>query len=134
MVPSFLARERTVAPAGYSLWLIPHRLRYDQVVHFYGFATATLATWDCLRIAIPQCARPGPGLAVGVVLMGMGLGALNEVIEFAATRILPSTNVGDYENTGWDLVANFAGALAAGVILALKRHDPKPASRAERSG
>lgn len=47
----------------------------------------------------------------------MGFGAANEVIEFLATIILPETNVGGYENTGWDLVANFVGSLLAAVVI-----------------
>jgi hypothetical protein len=46
----------------------------------------------------------------------MGLGATNEVIEFIATRLM-DTNVGGYENTGWDLVANAVGAGLAVVLI-----------------
>jgi hypothetical protein len=48
-----------------------------------------------------------------LVCMGVGLGALNEVVEFVMTLTLPETNVGGYENTGWDLVSNLIGALLA---------------------
>jgi hypothetical protein len=44
----------------------------------------------------------------------VGLGALNELIEFTAALIMAQTNVGGYLNTGWDLVANFVGAAAGG--------------------
>ena len=48
---------------------------------------------------------------------GMGLGALNELVEVVATLLIPETNVGGYMNTGWDLVANFVGATSAVVII-----------------
>ena len=51
--------------------------------------------------------------------MGMGLGALNEVVEFVAVLTMPETNVGGYTNTGWDLVSNLAGATAMGVYIRL---------------
>jgi hypothetical protein len=51
------------------------------------------------------------------VAAGMGFGALNEMIEFIATHLLPENSIGDYENTGWDLVANFAGALVAAALI-----------------
>jgi len=51
----------------------------------------------------------------------MGLGALNEVVEFAATLLVPETNVGGYLNTGWDLVANAIGAATAALIIWLRR-------------
>ena len=33
---------------------------------------------------------------------------------------IPNTNVGGYENTGWDLVANLIGASIAALILRLR--------------
>ncbi len=58
------------------------------------------------------------GIAIALIFMGTGLGALNEVIEFAATKLLPNTNVGGYENTAWDLVSNLTGATFAACLLA----------------
>jgi hypothetical protein len=49
----------------------------------------------------------------------MGFGALNEVIEFIAVLTLPNTNVGGYENTGWDLVANLVGTIIAALVIRL---------------
>jgi hypothetical protein len=37
------------------------------------------------------------------------------VIEFTATLLVENTNVGDYNNTGWDLVSNLTGSVAAAV-------------------
>ena len=51
-------------------------------------------------------------------LCGVGLGALNEVVEFIATRIA-ETNVGGYVNTGMDLVYNTIGATIASTAIAL---------------
>ena len=52
----------------------------------------------------------------------LGFGALNEVVEFAATMLVPETNVGGYENTGWDLVSNLVGVLlATGAIWIARR-------------
>lgn len=48
----------------------------------------------------------------------MGIGALNEVLEFIATLVLVDTNVGGYRNTGRDLIANLLGAAVAGIIAA----------------
>lgn len=92
----------------YSLWLIPGYLKYDNPVHAFGFAVSTQVCWECLR-TWPGI-QPTLGIVALCALAGMGLGALNEVIEFAATLMLPGTNVGGYVNTGWDLVANLLGA------------------------
>jgi hypothetical protein len=107
----------------YSLWLIPERLKYDQVVHAYGFGVATWVCWQGIRAAIRHRggnAVPTPGLMVLAATGGMGLGALNEVVEFAATLLVPETNVGGYLNTGWDLVANTTGATLAAVVISLR--------------
>ena len=45
-------------------------------------------------------------LAAGAAL---GLGALNEMVEFIATLAQHSAHAGGYWNTGWDLIANFTG-------------------------
>lgn len=39
--------------------------------------------------------------------------SMNEIVEFSATVLVPDTNVGGYENTAIDLVANLLGACLA---------------------
>lgn len=96
--------------------------RYDQVIHAYGFFCATLASAECVSAAVSpgRPLRIGAGLAIGFALMGMGLGAVNEIIEFVATLVLPKTGVGGYTNTGWDLVSNAVGALTGAALLRLR--------------
>lgn len=107
----------------YSLWLIPDLLKYDQVVHAYGFGVATWVCWHGIRSAIVSRggrAAPTLGLMVLAATAGMGLGAFNELIEFATTLLVAENNVGGYVNTGWDLVANFVGAAAAATVIGLR--------------
>ena len=101
-----------------SLWLIPGRLKYDQVVHAYGFGLSTWLCWQALANSL-GLQRPTFGLLVLCALAGMGLGAANEIVEFIAVLTIPNTNVGGYENTGWDLVANAIGATVAAVLIRL---------------
>jgi len=119
----------------YSWWIVPKAaasagepggwLKYDQVVHAYGFGVATWLCWQGLCGAVAGGSegepgfgrlRPTPGLMVLVAVAGMGLGAANEVVEFIATRITV-TNVGGYVNTGWDLVYNAFGAILAAFAI-----------------
>ncbi|MGE3165437.1 MAG: DUF2238 domain-containing protein [Planctomycetota bacterium] len=100
----------------YSWWLIPNYLKYDHVVHAYGFGVTTWACWQGLQRAT-GVSRPTLGLLVLCAAGGMGFGAANEIVEFLATLLVPSTNVGGYENTGWDLVANFIGSGIAGFLI-----------------
>ncbi len=115
----------------YNLWLIPELLKYDQAVHAYGFGLMTWICWQGLQRAFERRGvevRPTVGLLTLCVAAGMGFGALNEVVEFAAVMTLPGTNVGGYENTGWDLVSNLAGCLIAAVLIGIlsrpRRRDP----------
>lgn len=104
----------------YTLWLIPSRLKYDHVVHAYGFGVTTWVCWQGLKAALKSrgaIARPTFGLIVLAVAAGLGFGALNELIEFVATLLVPETNVGGYLNTGWDLTANFVGASVAATLI-----------------
>jgi uncharacterized YccA/Bax inhibitor family protein len=100
--------------------------RYDQVIHAYGFFVATLASAECVRAAVAhdKPLRVGAGLAIAFSLMGMGLGSVNEIIEFVAVLTLPKTGVGGYTNTGWDLVSNAVGALSAAALLRLRGSVP----------
>ncbi len=97
----------------YNVRLAPWLPRYDQCVHAFGFFVSSLAAWRGLFVASKRTMQPtfGPRIAAG--LIGMGCGGVNEVIEFIATRIMPNTNVGGFENTGWDLVSNMVGCIVA---------------------
>lgn len=126
----------------YSWWMVPpHYLKYDQVVHAYGFGVTTWLCWHALRAAITgfgvhrQVVHPTFGLLTLCVAAGVGFGALNEVIEFIAVLSLPETNVGGYENLGWDLIANLVGAIVAAICIRIFS-GARPTSRApeERTG
>jgi len=111
-------------PVLYSLWLLPGMLKYDQLVHAYGFAITTWICWHGLRQHLLERGGspvlPTLGLLTLAASGGMGFGALNEVIEFIAVLTIPNTNVGGYENTGWDLVFNLLGCLIATVMIRLR--------------
>lgn len=104
----------------YSVWLIPERLKYDQVVHAFGFGVTTWVCWQGLKAAMVADGRevaPTFGLLLLCWAAGLGFGALNEVVEFVAVLTIPETNVGGYRNTGWDLVANAVGATVAAFAI-----------------
>lgn len=106
----------------YSLWLVPGRLKYDMVVHAFGFGVTTWVCWQGYGAAVRKSGgdpRPTAGPLVLCAAAGMGFGALNEVVEFAASRTLPDTNVGGYVNTGWDLVFNLLGSAAVALAIGL---------------
>lgn len=105
----------------YNLWFLPGKLKYDQVIHAYGFGITTWLCWQAVSARtlneFGMALQPTYGLMVLCAAAGIGFGAFNEVIEFIATLSLPETNVGGYENTGWDLVYNLIGSAAAALII-----------------
>lgn len=101
-----------------------HVLRYDQVVHTFGFGVATLLCHHLLRPHLRVDAAPMGILVILVVLMGSGVGAINEILEFIATILVPDANVGGYENTAIDLVCNLIGGILAICVLRYKPHRP----------
>lgn len=104
----------------YNLWLVPGLLKFDQLVHAYGFGLVTWMCWQGVQKALRDCGRtvlPTFGLLTICAAAGMGFGALNEVVEFVAVLTLPGTNVGGYVNTGWDLVSNLAGTILGAVLI-----------------
>jgi len=104
----------------YSKELGTHFLQYDHFAHAYVSFVVVFACW--VMLAAPHAGgdhrRDLVLLTVGTAL---GLGALNEMVEFLATLAHHGAHAGGYWNTGWDLVCNFIGAGAAGLVLARSR-------------
>lgn len=112
----------------YSLHLLPIAdgggdffiLKFDQVVHFWGFGVTTLLAHDLLRHYLNDQTNYWVVYPL-LVLVGMGFGALNEIIEFIAVVVFPETGVGGYYNTSLDMIFNSLGAIAAVMVIHYKR-------------
>ena len=104
----------------YAYQIIPVVLRYDQFVHTFGFGFSTLLGYYILK---PSLSEKPKWLAVSIllILIGMGIGAVNEIVEFIAVKTVPQTNVGGYDNTMLDLIFNTIGAIIAVTYINLKR-------------
>ena len=132
------ARFSTVALVGLAVWATLHLagglielddgrilynttftrwIHFDNVVHFIGFGSAGMACCEALRASVTTPLRRGTTWAV-TWIAAQGVGAINEVVEFAATHLLKATSVGGYQNTGRDLVANLLGGATAGLFMA----------------
>ncbi|MDO8509155.1 MAG: DUF2238 domain-containing protein [Nanoarchaeota archaeon] len=90
-------------------------LKMDQAIHFYGFLVAAIVVFQLIAPHFKEIKKSK--LAIFIAWIGsMGLGALNEVVEFIAFVVVKNTGVGDVYNTGLDLIFNMAGALAGAFI------------------
>jgi hypothetical protein len=91
-----------------------HLFQYDHVFHATASACGVAVLWT---ITSPDIR--GRRLALALSLLGaIGFGGLNELIEFTATLAHNGSHVGGYVNTGWDLVANTAGAAVGATLVA----------------
>jgi len=90
--------------------------RFDQWVHFYGSVVGTIAVFFLLTSGANSSRRGRRTLFV-TCLAGLGIGAFNETVEFIAFIYLPYTTVGDYTNTGLDLIFNAIGVITAISLL-----------------
>lgn len=127
--PSTLTSSGNAANDGIGGWL-----KYDQITHAYGFGVTTWLCWQAflgaMRAQGKTLIRPTLGLMVLIAAAGAGFGALNEIVEFIATRI-SETNVGGYVNTGMDLVFNAIGTTFAATMIFI--HSRISSERAPRT-
>jgi uncharacterized membrane protein YjdF len=100
----------------YNLQLIPVLLKYDQLVHAFGFGTTTFVGYQLLKPHLKDTFN-WTTVCILLVMVGMGAGALNEILEFIATVIVPETNVGGYINTSLDMIFNTIGAIIAAIMI-----------------
>lgn len=95
-------------------------LKFDQFVHFFGFGVAAMLVFYLLYPHLKEKVNYKLIYFISIIA-SMGLGALNEIVEFIAVVIFPETGVGGYYNTALDLVFNTLGALAGIVLVHLRR-------------
>lgn len=97
-------------------------LKFDQMVHAFGFGVATLVAHHLMAPRWDSGASKTL-LYISVAFVGMGLGSINEIVEFIAVVTFPETGVGGYYNTALDIVFNALGAGATAVFLAFKNEN-----------
>lgn len=104
----------------YSQWIVEPVVRYDNLQHAIGFGVVGMAGWEVLRHRLEPVPDPVVTWWV-VVATAMAVGSVNEVIEWILTLTIPGTDVGGYDNTARDLVANMVGGIVAGTWVAWRR-------------
>lgn len=95
-------------------------LKYDQVVHAYLYGLIAIMAYHIIRTVVGVRGKDGWVFLIAI-LLSVGVGALNEIMEFIIS--LNMTNgVGGYYNTMLDLCFNLGGAFIALIgYLILKR-------------
>lgn len=102
----------------YDVWLTGW-LKYDNLVHMIGTFTAAVLSYTFVYQHLNEKARDSRVLlAIIIISMALGIGALNEILELGAVVWLNAgAQVGDYLNNAYDLVYNLFGAALACVYL-----------------
>ncbi len=92
-------------------------LKYDQVIHAYCYFAISVLVYFALK---KYFNKSKSALLVFATLSALGIGLLNEVIEFGMVIFADAADaVGGYYNTALDLVFNLIGAVL-GPIFAKK--------------
>ncbi len=110
----------------YGLILIPISsmysiFRYDQFVHIIGFGIATLLMFVLIESKLKKPIKNWSAISVVIIMAGLGVGAINEIIEFTAVVIMPETGVGGFINMALDLVSDLIGACLAMIYIRFKK-------------
>jgi putative membrane protein len=95
-------------------------LKYDQFVHAFCYFVITLFVYS-LVVYISKSKILTKTSILIIILAGIGIGAINEMIEFATVVFLNSTGVGGYTNNALDLFFNSIGAILS--IFYIKNRD-----------
>lgn len=98
----------------------PFLLRYDNIVHFFGTFILTFLVYNLVEPIVHLHLRKRKRLVfMGMlILMAMGAGSLNEIMEFIAVLAFDAADkVGDYDNNARDLVFNLLGSLLATAMI-----------------
>lgn len=90
-------------------------LKFDQFVHLYLYYVVSFFLYRL--ISLYPVTLPGHILWPLIALAAIGIGALNEIAEFATVLLFQNTGVGNYHNNAWDIVFNTAGSVAAVLTL-----------------
>lgn len=103
----------------YDFYLIPVIFRYDNFVHTLGSSVMVMLAHALLTPVLQDDFEERRGYFILLlVLVGMGLGAINELVEFGAVLVFNvGQQVGDYTNTLLDLVFNTIGATIMATFL-----------------
>jgi len=102
-------------------------LKYDQAIHVFCYFVITLFIYSIIMHSTKKKWEARDSFVVGLIafLGGMGVSALNEIIEFSTVVFFGSTGVGGYYNNALDLLFNAVGCLLAIFFMHHKNRNNK---------
>ena len=99
----------------YDFWFIDNLLKYDNIIHAASLFVATFVAYNIISPHLDLKIKHHPALfSLLLILIALGIGALNEILEFGAVVFLDAQEaVGDYLKNASDLVFNLIGSVIA---------------------
>lgn len=103
----------------YDLYIIPGIFKYDNLVHSFGIFITTFVIYSLLYPNLDKAVHQNNFfLCLILILMAMGVGALNEIMELGAVVFFnAAATVGDYINNAVDEIFNLIGSMLACLII-----------------
>lgn len=103
----------------YQIGYFNEAIHFDNIVHTIGIFLTTLILYNLLYPFIDQRVRDRYAIFyMLLMLMAMGVGTINEIIElFAVVSLQAGPSVGNYLNNAFDLVFNGLGSLLAVIVI-----------------
>ena len=103
----------------YDFFFIQDILRYDNIVHMLGSAVMVMLAYAMLQpVVSDDFEGKDYHFIILLVLIGMGIGTINEMLEFLAVLVFDAAQqVGGYTNPLLDLVFNTIGSIITASIL-----------------
>lgn len=86
--------------------------KYDQLIHIFCFFVFTCLIYSVM-VVISKPQSKGWIIMLLALFGRMGIGAINEIIEFSTVVFFNSTGVGGYYNNALDLFFNLIGSIIA---------------------
>ncbi|HET8574832.1 MAG TPA: hypothetical protein VFM02_01520 [Candidatus Paceibacterota bacterium] len=94
--------------------------RYDRMIHFLAFGITTTYFFHLLHGPFKTKTENRRTVYLAAFLAGIGLGSINETVEFSASWIIGHLGMyGGYVDTNVDLIANTIGAFFALLVIFL---------------
>ncbi len=95
-------------------------LKYDQIVHIFTYVVFSIFVYSLAAYMSGGLEEKKTSLIFLITfLAAMGIGTINEIIEFITVAFFGSTGVGNYYNNALDLVFNAVGTLSGIFVLNL---------------
>ena len=95
-------------------------LKYDQFMHFYTYIVITFILFYIIKNYLKKDVNWLVIFSI-LILASVGVGAINEIIEFIPVVFFDNTGVGGYHNTLLDIIFNTLGAIVGVIWLNWKR-------------